>query len=78
MLAASSGDLTAQTYDYAYLHEGISIALKYGPRLGDAIVKKKFFTELVSMAPGCRVDIYSPGVGSAVYIQRSGKSECCH
>ena len=66
VLAASSGELAAQVYDYAYLHDGISIALKYGPGLGDAIVKKRFFTELVSMAPGCRVDIYSPGAGNIV------------
>ena len=66
VLAASSGELTAQAYDYAYLHDGISIALKYGPGLGDAIVKKKFFTELVFMASSCRVDIYSPGAGSIV------------
>lgn len=59
-----------QKYDFAYLHEGISIALKYGPGLGDAIVKKKFFTELVAMAPDCCIDIYSPGAGgviSAIY-----------
>lgn len=52
--------------DFAYLHDGISIALKYGPGLGDAIVKKKFFTELIGMAPGCRIDIYSPGASGII------------
>ena len=69
VLATQSGDMIdikKQSYHYAYLHDGISIALKYGPGLGDAIVKKRLFTELVSMAPDCRVDIYSPGAGSIV------------
>lgn len=51
---------------FAYLHDGISIALKYGSGLGDAIVKKKVVTELVRMAPNCKVDIYTPGVSGMV------------
>lgn len=63
-----------QEFDFAYLHGGISIALKYGPGLGDAIVKKKFFTELVAMAPECCIDIYSPGAGmiiSSIYSDQA-------
>ena len=66
VLVVSVGDLQTQLHDYAYLHNGISIALKYGAGLGDAIVKKKLFTELVSMAPDCNIDIYSPGVGGII------------
>ena len=66
VLVASDGDSQEHFVRYAYLHDGISIALKYGPGLGDTIVKKKLFTELVSMAPGCKVDIYSSGAGEIV------------
>ncbi len=57
---------TDKTYDFAYLFNETSIALKYGPGLGDAIVKKKIFTELVRMMPDCRIDIYCPGVSGFV------------
>ena len=65
VLAISSRD-KLRAYDFAYLHNCISIALKYGSGLGDAIVKKKLFMELVMKAPGCKIDIYSPGAGGIV------------
>ncbi len=68
VLAASNKEYREMLYDFAYLHNGISIALRYGTGLGDAIVKKKFFMELAAMAPGCRIDIYSPGAGDIVQV----------
>ena len=47
---------------FAFMRQGTSIALKYGPALGDAIVKKKFFLELVHMFPDCNIDIYGPRI----------------
>ena len=44
----------------------LSIALKYGPGLGDAVIKKRFFNEIVKMAPEACIDIYAPG--SAEFI----------
>ena len=66
LLVTTQGEIKTQAYNYAYSHDGISIALKYGGGLGDAIVKKKLFTELVSMAPDCKIDVYSPGAGDIV------------
>lgn len=54
----------------AYQKDGISIALKFGPGLGDAIVKKRLVMEFVRMAPECCIDIYAPGVNdmlAAIY-----------
>ena len=45
---------------YAYEYNGISIALKYGPGLGDCIVKKKLFESIVKLSPKCKIDIYAP------------------
>jgi ADP-heptose:LPS heptosyltransferase len=61
---SQSGD--ERRYKFSYLQDSISVALKYGPGLGDAIIKKKFFTELINMEPNCSVDIYSPGAGWAI------------
>jgi len=47
--------------DYAYKKAPISIALKFGPGLGDAVIKKRLFREIVKMAPEAKVDIYTPG-----------------
>ena len=38
----------------------LSIALKYGPGLGDAIIKKRRFIEIAKMAPEAKIDIYCP------------------
>ena len=45
----------------AYALSPLSIAIKMGPNLGDAIVRKKLFCEIVGMAPESIVDIYTPG-----------------
>ena len=45
---------------HAYEYNGISIALKYGPGLGDCIVKKKLFESIVKLSPKCKIDIYAP------------------
>lgn len=57
----------ARKIDFAYNRPGISIALKYGPGLGDAIVKKKIFMEIVSMEPNCHIDIYCPGISQVIH-----------
>ena len=53
--------------NYAYKHDGVSIALKYGPGIGDTLVKKKIFMEIVSMEPNCHIDIYCPGISQVVH-----------
>lgn len=47
--------------EYAYKKSTVSVALKFGPGLGDSIVKKAFFIELVRLLPEALVDIYAPG-----------------
>lgn len=47
--------------DYAYEIAPLSIALKFGPGLGDAVIKKRLFDEIVKMAPETKIDIYTPG-----------------
>lgn len=46
--------------ELAYNKAPISVALKYGPGLGDCIIKKKLFEEIVKLAPACQIDIYAP------------------
>lgn len=45
---------------FAFQNNTISIALKFGPGLGDCIVKKRQYLELVKMVGDCQVDIYTP------------------
>ena len=66
LVTGASNFADMATSDFAFARAGISIALKYGPGLGDAIVKKKFFAELVAMLPDCKIDIYCPGVSGMV------------
>ncbi len=56
-----------RAYNFAFKRNGISVALKYGAMLGDAIVKKKLFTELVKLMPDCHIDIYSPTAETIIY-----------
>ena len=51
----------AENLDYAYQKAPLSIALKFGPGLGDAVIKKRLFKEIVTMAPEAKIDIYTPG-----------------
>lgn len=67
LFVSETGDTNLGQCDFAYNRPGISIALKYGPGLGDAIVKKKIFMELVSMEPNCYIDIYCPGISTVVH-----------
>ncbi len=55
---SETGDIAA---DYAYKKAPLSIALKFGPGLGDAVIKKRLFDEIVKMAPEAKIDIYTPG-----------------
>ncbi len=45
--------------NYAYNKECISIAMRYGAGLGDAIIKKGFFNEIASFSDLVLIDIYS-------------------
>lgn len=47
--------------EYAYEKAPLAIALKFGPGLGDAVIKKRLFKEIVAMAPEAMIDIYTPG-----------------
>lgn len=46
--------------ELAYEKSNVSVALKYGPGLGDAIIKKRLFVELAKLAPNAKFDIYAP------------------
>lgn len=46
--------------ELAYEKSNVSVALKYGPGLGDAIIKKRLFMELSKLAPNAKFDIYAP------------------
>lgn len=52
---------TRQKQRFAFEIAPLSIALKYGPGLGDAIIKKRLFVEITKMAPEAKIDIYAPG-----------------
>ena len=45
---------------FAFEKSNLSIALKMGPQLGDAIIRKKVFCELAHMASNALFDIYAP------------------
>lgn len=45
---------------YAFETAPVSIALKYGPGLGDAIIKKQLFMAITKIAPMAKIDIYGP------------------
>lgn len=49
-----------QNNDYAYKKDGVSVAIKFGPCLGDSIIKKKALMEIVKMINNCHIDIYAP------------------
>ncbi|SEH26257.1 glycosyltransferase family 9 protein [Selenomonas sp. KH1T6] len=53
-------------YRFAYEETPLSIAIKLGGNLGDAIVRKRLFCEIEKMAPEAKIDIYTPG--GATYI----------
>ena len=44
----------------AYEHDGIAIAMWLSAALGDCIVRKKVFDELLRIEPSCIFDIYAP------------------
>ena len=55
-----------QSVRYAFEEPGLSIALKYGPGLGDAIIKKKLFEAIVRLAPTSKIDIYAPNASNII------------
>ena len=62
-------------YNYAFQNNGISIAIKYGPCLGDSIIKKKIVMELVKKVPEVNIDIYISGGSkfmNAIYADTRG------
>lgn len=46
--------------ELAATKRGFSIALKYGPGIGDAVIKKSLFINLLKLFPAAKIDIYSP------------------
>ena len=52
--------------NFAFEKNCLSIALKYGTGLGDCIVKKKLFEEIVKFAPNCLIDIYAPNASKYI------------
>lgn len=61
VLAENSVDTAGDTdLPYAFDEAPVSIALKYGPGLGDAIIKKKLFMAIAEIAPMAKIDIYAP------------------
>ena len=44
---------------FAYEHGGISIAIRLGNGLGSAVIKKRFYEELVRIFPSAHIDLYS-------------------
>ena len=45
---------------YSFNRTRYSIALKYGPGLGDCIQRRIFLNALIRLMPDCQVDIYAP------------------
>jgi len=56
----------APTENFAFEKDGLAIALKYGPGLGDCIVKKKLFEEIIKIVPNCLIDIYAPNANEYI------------
>jgi len=51
---------------FAFEEPGLAIALKYGPGLGDAIIKKKLFKAIAELAPTAKIDIYAPNASKII------------
>lgn len=51
----------------AFQKDVFSIALKYGPGIGDAIIKKRLFIELERLFPTAKIDIYAPCPFDIIY-----------
>ena len=58
--------INTERKSFAFEKECLAIALKYGPGLGDCIVKKKLFEEFVNASPHCLIDIYAPTAGDYI------------
>lgn len=62
----ANGNASVLREGLAYEKAFLSIALKYGPGIGDAIIKKRLFKEIVKMAPQACIDIYTPGKAEVI------------
>jgi len=51
----------------AFEQSGVAIAMRLSAALGDCIVRKRVFDEIIQLEPNCRFDIYAPYASS--YIQ---------
>ena len=60
-LFAKESSSRENRHEYAYEKAPLAIALKFGPGLGDAVIKKRLFEEITVMAPEAMIDIYTPG-----------------
>ena len=62
---------------FAFQIQDNAIAMRYGAALGDCIIAKKFFAAVVSLAPGCLVDIYTPYGGTNINSVYTGAEGFC-
>lgn len=53
-------DSAEEDKEYAFKRDCISIGMRYGSGLGDAIIQKGFFNELASFSDDILIDIYCP------------------
>lgn len=56
--------------EFAFQRKGLSVAIKIGAGLGDAIIKKRLILELLCMAPELVIDIYTTdrkGIIQSIY-----------
>lgn len=60
-IEADGDTLNIGVHTLAYKKAPISIAIKLGPGLGDAVIRKRLIIEIIKMAPEARIDIYVPG-----------------
>lgn len=63
-----SCDTASGLNQYAFMQQGLSIALRMSYGLGDCIMQKKIFEELVKIEPKCLIDIYV-GVGGKEAVE---------
>lgn len=60
LLEKSDGGELSDDKTLAFASAQVSVALKYGPGLGDAIIRKQLFMAISEIAPEAKIDIYGP------------------
>lgn len=59
LFAATVAAGDGERLPYAFEESQVSVALKFGPGMGDAIIKKQLVLAIAKIAPGASIDIYS-------------------